>query len=83
MAETKIAVLTVQDENWGDDGGDHECFILSCDEQAFITLKNWSDDGDPIKKETVTGVIDDQTVLKADLCPMMVHGVFNIWTSYE
>lgn len=94
MAETKIVVLTQQDEDWEDSGGDHHCYILSCDKPTFEKLKEWDaqcnppHDGNPfsdaptIPYDEFNKLIEDAETIDADKCPMMVHGVFNIWTSY-
>ena len=89
----KTYVVVMQDENWQDDGGDHDPFVVQISDPEIAarleqqpTIPNWIDPADP----------DDMSRPNADLTlalekgklteityPLQIDGVLNFWTSLD
>ena len=84
MSETMLIVATVQDENWEDDGGDHDAFLLIVSVTDFHLLKKMSEDGDPIPRDD-WDTIRDRSTFPSPIpkFPLSIDGLFNIWTRYQ
>lgn len=76
----KTAVISVQDENWEDDGGDHCPKIYEISPADLAKLQAWEQQG-PQKKHAVESLLSRSTEVNAPQYPISVDGVFEIWTT--
>jgi hypothetical protein len=73
----KIIVVVVQQENWEDDGGDHDPNIFEVDDADFDWVAKLHDkvtSGDMVDKFYTAA-----RQIPVGIFPMQIDGVFNIW----
>lgn len=76
----KTVVISVQDEDWEDDGGDHCPKIYEVSPTDLATLQIWEQEG-PQKVSAVESLISRSTEVTAPQYPISIDGVFEIWTT--
>lgn len=77
----KTVVITLQHENWEDDGGDHDAFVAQISEDDYNLL---------IEKDTLYKSGDDselyerilESVVSDPQFPMQIDNVLNVWYFY-
>lgn len=73
----KTIVLTLQHENWEDDGGAHDAFIIELQDEYYEELKKVS----VLDRESeLYAAIDSANILNN--FPITVDDVLNVWYSY-
>jgi hypothetical protein len=82
----KTIVVSLQHENWEDDGGDHDPFVTQIDDNDYSALvesdilKIYDDDGNDSDHATLI------ERLRAGKCepfyPLRIDNVFTIWYEY-
>jgi hypothetical protein len=78
----KTVVIVQQNDNWEDDGGDHDPLLISLSDADFITIKTWHDTGEPISDSDHDRLGLMLAAGTPCTCPCNLDGVFNIWWRY-
>jgi hypothetical protein len=82
----KTIVVTLQHENWEDDGGDHDPFVTSVNDRDYKalvgcdTLKMYDDEGDDSDHATLVNRLREGAF--DPVYPLRIDNVFTIWYEY-
>lgn len=73
----KTLVISLQEENWGDDGGDHDPFITQLNDADYAELQK----GEVLSSESaLVKTLNKNKV--AQVFPMTIDAVETVWITY-
>lgn len=74
----KTLVISLQEQNWEDDGGDHDPFITQLNDADYAELQK----GEVLSSEsTLVETLRKNTIV--EVFPMTIDAVETVWISYE
>jgi hypothetical protein len=76
----KNIVITLQDVNWDDDGGDHDAALISVSDQDFGAIGADASSDTPVDYARRDALRDIVRAAVVPTLPCEIHGVFNIWS---
>lgn len=78
---TKTVVVTIQHNNWEDDGGDHDPSVYEVDDSLYQDLVHMSREHASNSYDDVEDLGErlEKCVVTTPKYPMSIDGVFNIW----
>ena len=85
MPELKIVVLNRQEENWKDDGGNHDLTIYEVTEEQFNALESlWlqQQKSQLPSDEDLDAVLDKAVLIENPTYPLLVHKTYSFWYKY-
>lgn len=83
MSDTKTIAMNLQHENWEDDGGDHDVFVVTISNEDYETLKALESDGllsdeSDLYERLTSALYSDEPVS----FPVTIDDALTIWYCY-
>jgi hypothetical protein len=75
----KNVVITLQEENWEDDGGDHDPSLVTISDDEFAQLQIEHEAGDTVSSNRNDEILKMIDTAPSPALPCEMHGVFGIW----
>lgn len=76
----KILAVNLQDQNWDDDGGDHDVFLIQVEDDVAEDIANLDEDECLSTDSALHKIITDSAMDLPYSFPISIDGVYSIWT---